>query len=126
MFSRAIWYSQMPTLGMRAPNIVPLIMQTEGYDEDVHLPQFSKAAEVYGFEAYEAQDLEESAFNRFSRDALGNSSAQVSDNSDVPQGENTVVVTVDMSAVQDDEPIVTQPAKIVRVIVVMCVHCNLK
>jgi hypothetical protein len=43
-------------------------------------------------------------FNRFSRDVLGNSSAEVSDgDSDVPQGADTLVMTGGMSVVVDPE-----------------------
>jgi hypothetical protein len=82
-------------------NVVPLITQTEEYDEDVHLPQFSKRAEAYGFEAGEAQDEADETFNRFSRDVLGNSSAVVSDESDGPHGEDAIVLTGNMGIVQE-------------------------
>jgi hypothetical protein len=50
-------------------------------------------------------------FNRFSRDVLGNSSGEAPEDSDsdLPvQGEHTVVMTADMSPV-DDEPSAPQP-----------------
>jgi hypothetical protein len=38
--------------------VVPLITQTEEWDEDVHFPQCSKPAISYGFEADKAVDLD--------------------------------------------------------------------
>jgi hypothetical protein len=48
-------------------------------------------------------DLAEVTFNRFSRDVLGNWSAIVSDDSDVPQGEHIPVMTGGMRVVSDEE-----------------------
>jgi hypothetical protein len=91
---------------------VPLIMQTEEHDEDIHLPQFSKSAMIYGFEADEAQDQDDATFARFSRDVLGNSSGYVSGDSDVPQGQDTIVMTGDMTIVPDDAPEAVAPPTI--------------
>jgi hypothetical protein len=71
------------------------------WDEDVHFPTFSTKADSQRLEGEEANDVAESTSSRFSRDVLRNSSAQVSDDSDVPQGEDTIVVTRDMSIVQE-------------------------
>jgi hypothetical protein len=82
----------------------PLITQTEEYNSEDSMPQFSKAAMTYGFEADEAQDQADATFNRFSRDVLGNSSAQASDDLDVPQGQDTLVVTGDMTVEEPAPP----------------------
>jgi hypothetical protein len=82
--------------------VVPVIRQTEEYDEDVDLPPFSTGAIGYGFGEEEARDQAEATFNRFSRDVLGNSGAQVSDDSDVSQGQDTIIVTSDMTIVQEE------------------------
>lgn len=64
----------------------PVITQTVEWDEDVHLPMFGTQATSYGFAEEEAQEQQEATLNRFSRDSLGNSSADVSEgaDSDVP------------------------------------------
>jgi hypothetical protein len=94
-------------------NVVPLIAQTEEYDEDVHLPQFSKGSEGYGLGEEEAQDQADATFNRFSRDVLRNSRAQVSDDSDIPQGQDTIVMTSDMSEIKTFDQYVPSRADIV-------------
>jgi hypothetical protein len=85
--------------------VVPLITQDVEYDEDVHLPPFSTKAVRYGFSEEEARERADTEFNSFSRHVLGNSSAPVSDisESDILQGQDTIVMTGDMSVVQDQE-----------------------
>jgi hypothetical protein len=78
---------------------VPLVTKTEEYDEDIHLLPFSTRAIGYGLGEEEARDQAKSTFDHFARDVLGNSSTQVSDDSDVPQGQDTIVVTSCMSIV---------------------------
>jgi hypothetical protein len=82
-------------------NVTPLIMQMEECDEEYHLPRFGKAADVCRFEEEEARDHADETFNRFSRDVLGNSSAVASDESDSPQREDTIVMTGNMSIIQE-------------------------
>jgi hypothetical protein len=77
-------------------NIVPVVTQDDefGADEE-HLPSFGTKAESYGFNEEEAREQADREFGHFSRDVLGNSSAEVSDDSDVPQGRDTIVMSGD-------------------------------
>jgi hypothetical protein len=86
--------------------IEPVIRQTEEYADEEHMPQFSRRAMTYGLEQEEAQDrMSQATFTNFSHNILGNSSAQVSDDSDVPpQGESIPVLTRDMQVVSDSAP----------------------
>jgi hypothetical protein len=70
--------------------------------EDV--PRFGVAVVSCGFNQEEIQERRDAQFATFSRAVLGNSSAVVSDDSesDVPQGQDTIIVTVDTSVVQGD------------------------
>jgi hypothetical protein len=96
--------------------VVPLITQSEEYDDDIHLPEFSTRAIGYGFGEGDARDEEDRTLRHFVNDVLGNSSTPVSDDdmvavasdsppvsddSDVPQGQDTLVMTSDMTGVQD-------------------------
>jgi hypothetical protein len=87
------------------PDVDPVIMQVDEYDEDVNLPPLGTKAVSYGFSHKERQDQEKATFAGFSRDVLGSSSAEMSDDteSDIPQGRDTIVVTRDMCVVQVDQ-----------------------
>jgi hypothetical protein len=65
--------------------VVPLITQTEEYDEDLHLQPFSTRAIRYGFGEEEARDEADSKCRRVGQDVLGNSSTPVSEDSEVPK-----------------------------------------
>jgi hypothetical protein len=77
------------------PEDAQVITQTAELDEKEHVPTFSTQAVSYGFAEEEALDRQASIFNRFSREVLGNSNAEVSaddSDSDLPaQGDHTLV-----------------------------------
>jgi hypothetical protein len=83
--------------------VVPIVTQTSEWDEDDSLPPFGSQITSFVLEEDEARDRVESTFAQFSRNVLGNSSAVASDDSDVPQGEHTPVITRGMKVVSDDE-----------------------
>jgi hypothetical protein len=76
--------------------VTPLITQDAEWDEDVHLPTFSAPVVSQGFAEEEARAPQDSVFNRFSRDVLGNSSVEFStDDSEsetAAQGGHTLVL----------------------------------
>jgi ribonuclease HI len=95
-----------PEDDLRLQGMAPVITQTDEWDEDEHLPTFSVRATSQGVAEDEDRNRKDAMFNRFSRDVLGNSSAEVPENSDseLPaQWEHTVVMTGDMSVVGEEQ-----------------------
>jgi hypothetical protein len=88
-----------------ARDVDSIVKQVDEYDEDTHLPPFSTKAISYGFNQEEIQEQRDAQFAGFSREVLGNSSSVVSDDSesDVPQSQDTIVMTGDMNVVQEDQ-----------------------
>jgi hypothetical protein len=85
---------------------IPVITQTEEWDEDIHVPTFSTQAISYGLAQEEALDQQAEVFDRFSREVLGNSSVEASaDESDEPaQGEHTIVMMGNMIVAYGPDP----------------------
>jgi hypothetical protein len=86
-----------------AQSVIPIVTQVEEWDEEILLPPFSSRVTSLGLEQDEKREIEESTFNSFSRNVLRNSSAPVSDDSDVQQGEDTLVMTGEMRVASNEE-----------------------
>jgi hypothetical protein len=88
--------------------VAPVITQTVEWHEDGHLLAFAIRATSHGLAEDKARDRHESVFNQFSRNILGNSSAEVNEGdskSDVQApGADTLIVTGDMRIERADEP----------------------
>jgi ribonuclease HI len=82
---------------------VPVITHTDEWDDESQPPTFSAHVTSLGLEQDDQQDVQELTFRDCSRNVLGNARAQASDDSDVQQGEDTLVMTWKMQVVPDEE-----------------------
>jgi hypothetical protein len=86
-----------------AGGVVQVITQTSEWVDETQPPTFSARVVSLGLEQDEKQDIDDSEFRNFARNVLGNSSTPVSDDSDVQQGEDTVVMTGETQVVPDEK-----------------------
>jgi hypothetical protein len=110
------WFDKLPpdTEQEDDPSIPAseIITQTEELADEEHLLSFGIRAESFGFNAEETEEVAEER-NREARHCAhfvwGNSSTSVTEDEDIQGGTNTVIMTSEMSVVDDStEPLEQQ------------------